>query len=174
MDSSRDKVIEVISKILELTSFAFTAEHKWVFMKVYLNSLDSSTFLYGEINNTTPRIPDSHENINPSQLADFLNRSYNNYSDNINLKYNFSLALKWYLDSLSLRYDVMKYISASISFESMLDSAVKDEGFLVDRDTFKQIRLKLEKVAENELREKILAEDLDSLLESIGNINRRS
>jgi hypothetical protein len=133
----RDQVIKVASKILELTSFALAAEHSWAYFKVYLDNPVSSTFVYSEINKTLPRIPDSHENVDPSNLGDFISRSWKNYNEETNLKYNFSLALKWYLDSLSVRYDVMKYISASIAFESILDAAIKDEGFILEKTRFR-------------------------------------
>src|SRR5207302_10049256 len=126
------------------------------------------------IKNTLPIVPTSHETIDASRLQHFLNKSYQNYNNEINTKYNFSAALKWYLDSTALRYDVMKYISASTAFESILDSSIRDEESIIDKKTFKTVVAKLEQILEQELRGKIESHDFDSLLISLENINRRS
>lgn len=69
----------------------------------------------------------SHNNIDDSRLRDFLNMTYNNYdTDLFNKKY--TTALAWYLDSLSLRYDVMRFISASTAFESILQAYHSEGG----------------------------------------------
>ena len=113
LEDIKQDVFKVINKVLELTSFALTTEHRWSYYKIF--HFDSSSqryeFAYSEAINQLPRPPESHNNIDDSRLRDFLNMTYNNYdTDLFNKKYNFSTALAWYLDSLSLRYDVMRFI----------------------------------------------------------------
>ncbi|MGC1931442.1 MAG: hypothetical protein WA667_20915 [Candidatus Nitrosopolaris sp.] len=143
-------------------------------MKIYSGEPSESSFAYSEIKNTLPRIPTSHETIDASRLQDFLNKSYQSYNDELNNKYNFSAALKWYLDSTSLRYDVMKYISASTAFESILDSYIGDEEYMIEKKTFKVVVAKLKQILEQELKGKIESHDFNLLLPSLGIINRLS
>jgi hypothetical protein len=169
-----EELMATISKVLELSSFALATEHTWSYLKIYSDDPSKSSFVYSEIKNTLPRIPTSHETIDASRLQDFMNKSYQSYNDELNNKYNFSAALKWYLDSAYLRYDVMKYISASTAFESILDSSIRDEEYIIDKKTFKMVVAKLKQILEQELRGKIESHDFDSLLISLENINRRS
>jgi hypothetical protein len=169
-----EKLMATISKVLELSSFALATEHTWSYLKIYSDDPSTSSFVYSEIKNTLPRIPTSHETIDSSRLQDFLNKAYKSYNDELNNKYNFSAALKWYLDSAALRYDVMKYISTSIAFESILDSSIRDEESIIDKKVFNTISAKLKQIVEEELRGKIESQEVDSLLKSLENINRRS
>jgi len=168
-----EELMTTISKVLELSSFALATEHTWSYLKIYSGDPSISSFVYSEIKNTLPIVPTSHETIDVSRLQHFLNKSYQNYNNEINTKYNFSAALRWYLDSTSLRYDVMKYISASTALESILDSSIRDEESIIDKKTFKTVVVKLEQILEQELRGKIESHDFDSLLASLENINRR-
>lgn len=170
----KENLMITIQKVLELSSLALATEHTWSYVKIYSGEPSEASFVYSEIKNTLPKIPTSHETIDASRLQDFLNKSYQNYNNEINSKYNFSAALKWYLDSTSLRYDVMKYISASTAFESILDSSVSDEESIIDKKTFKTVVAKLKQILEEELRGKIESHDLGSLLTSLEYINRRS
>jgi hypothetical protein len=173
-ENIKEELMIAIQKVLELSSLALATEHTWCYLKIYSGEPSESSFAYSEIKNTLPRIPTSHETIAASRLQDFLNKSYQSYNDELNNKYNFSAAQKWYLDSAYLRYDVMKYISASTAFETILDSFIKDEDSIIDKKTFKTVVTKLKQILEQELRGKIESHDFDSLLISLENINRRS
>jgi hypothetical protein len=59
------------------------------------------------------------------------------------------------------------------AFESILDSAVRDEESTVDEKTFKTAVVKLKQIIEQGLTGKIESQDIKSLLISLENINRR-
>jgi hypothetical protein len=143
LEDVKQKVFNVIRKVLELTSFGLTTEHRWSYYKIYSDDFSESQFAYSEYINQLPRLPNSHNNIYDSKLQEFLNLSYDNYTDELSRKYNFSLALGWYLDSLSLRYDVMQYISASIAFESILDGFSTENESILPKKDFDQLSKKL-------------------------------
>jgi hypothetical protein len=173
-ESIKEELMISIQKVLELSSLALATEHTWCYLKIYSGEPSESSFAYSEIKNTLPRIPTSHETIDASHLQDFLNKSYQIYDDELNNKYNFSAALKWYLDSTSLRYDIMKYISASTAFESILDRYIGDEEYIIEKQTFKVVVAKLKQTLEHELKGKIESQDFNLLSPSLENINRRS
>ena len=95
-------------------------DYNWVYYKVYLNEPNEKIFLFSEVIKRLPQIPEYHRMIDPNKINSFLTTAYHNYVDILNEKYNFSLALRWYLDSISTRIDVMRFISAAISFECIL------------------------------------------------------
>lgn len=164
------EITKVISKILDLTSFALTTEHKWCYYKVFKED-SHRQFIFSELVNTIPRLPNSHSNISDSHIEDFLNLCYRNYDDHLD-KYNFSFALKWYLDSLSLKYDVMQFISASIALETILAYSETNE-FILDKKVFKKLRKGFEKEIKDKLQEKVPTEDILSIICSLPNLNRR-
>jgi len=164
------EIAKVISKVLDLTSFALTTEHKWCYYKVFKED-NHRQFIFSELVNTIPRLPNSHNNISDSCIQDFLNLCYKNYDDHLD-KYNFSFALKWYLDSLSLKYDVMQFISASIALETILANSEASE-FIMDIKVFKKLRKDLGKVIKDNLQEKVPTEDILSIINSLSNLNRR-
>ena len=94
IEATKAKIFKVVDKILELTSFAVCTQLRWSYLSIFLNEFSDS-------------------------IADFLSKSYINYTDQLITKYNFAIALKWYLDSMGLRYEVIRFISASTSLESM-------------------------------------------------------
>ena len=174
LDDVKQTVFNIIKKVLELTSFALTTEHRWSYYKIYLNDFSSSQFAYSECINQLPRAPESHNNIADSRLEDFLNLSYNNYNTNkLNKKYNFSVALAWYLDSLSLKYEVTRYISASTALESILEVFSPDSGLILSRKDFEELSKKIIVTIKNELGDKVSQEDIESMKKSLPNINRR-
>jgi hypothetical protein len=134
-EAIKQKIFQVVWKILELTSFVLTCEHRWSYYKIFLTEVSESQFVYYESINRLPMLPNSHSNIDESRIEDFLSKAYSNFSDQLNLKYNFSLALRWYLDSVLLKYDVIKYISASISLESILEAFSTQNKSINDRMT---------------------------------------
>ena len=164
------EVTKVISKILDLTSFALTTEHKWCYYKVFKEDAHSKP-IFSELVNTIPKLPNSHSNISDSRIQDFLNLCYKHYDDHLD-KYNFSFVLKWYLDSLSLKYDVMQFISASIALETILAYSGAKE-FVIENKLFTKLRKELEKVIKDNLQGKVASVDIRSLLASLPNINRR-
>lgn len=119
-------------------------------------------------------LPNLQNNVEEWQIQDFLNKSYNNYTDQLNTKYNFTLALKWYLDSMALRYDVMKFISASTALESILDSFSTESESILPKKDFCELRKKINKVIENEVKTKVSQEEMESILQRLSDINRRS
>ena len=175
-EAMKKKIFKVVNKILELLSFALITQIRWSYYSVFLNEFSASQFIYCESTTRFPSIPNPHYVIEEHRLEEFLNKSYNNYTDQVNTKYNFSLALKWYLDSNSLKYDVMKFVSASTSLESILHSFSKDkesDTFLPD-EKFKILRKKIEPVIINEIENQMPSEDVNSMLNKISDINRRS
>lgn len=173
-EATKQEIFKVIEKVLDLTSFALTSEHRWSYYKIYQNQFLDSQFMYYESISRLPKLPNSHNNISESRIGDFLNKSYYRYTDQLNTKYNFSLALGWYLDSVSLRYDVMKYISASTALESILDAFSTESELILSKKDFDELRKKIEAIIENEIGEKIPPEDLELMLSHLPNINRRS
>lgn len=173
IEATKKKLLKVINKILELTSFALSTEHRWSYYKIYLKEFSDQQFIYSESISRLPVTPNTHNNVEEGQLEDFLSKSYNNYSDHLNSKYNFTLALKWYLDSMALKYDVMKFISASTSLESILNSFATESEAILPRKDFRELRMKIEKVIENELRTRVRPEDLKSMIARLSDINRR-
>jgi hypothetical protein len=114
-------------------------------------------------------------NIDDSRLQDFLNLTYNNYdADLFNKKYNFSIALAWYLDSLSLRYDVMRFISASTAFESILHAYHGKGGLIMPKNVFKVLNERIADVIKYEAENKISQEDLDRMVRAIPCINEHN
>lgn len=141
-----------------------------------LDEFSASQFLYCESETRLPSAPNPHYIIEEHRLEEFLNKSYNNYTDRLNTKYNFSLALKWYLDSNSLRIDVMKFVSASTSLESISDSFSKDKEIdtFWPNEKFRILRKKIEPVIINEIENQMPSENVKSMLNKISYINRRS
>jgi hypothetical protein len=164
------EITKVISKILDLTSFALTTEHKWCYYKVFKDDTHRQ-FIFSKLVNTIPKLPNSHNNISDSCIQDFLNLCYRNYDDHLET-YNFSFALKWYLDSLSLKYDVMQFISASIALETILAYSEADQ-FILDGKTFKKLRKSLAKEINDNLQEQVPKEDILSIVGSLSQLNRR-
>jgi hypothetical protein len=164
LEATKKKIFKVIDKVLELTSFALCTEHRWSYYKIYLNEFSDSQFIYYESVSRLPILPNSHNNINESKIGDFLNKSYNNYTDQLNTKYNFTLSLKWYLDSMALKYDVMKFISASTSLESILDSFSTESEAILGKKDFCELRKEIGTVIENEVKTKVPLEDMESML----------
>jgi uncharacterized protein YutE (UPF0331/DUF86 family) len=161
-----------MSKVTDLTSFALTTEHKWSYYKVFQDSF-SGAFIFSEIVRIIPLIPNSHTNIDEASLQRFLNLTYKNYNNELIEKYNFHLALKWYLDSVSLKYDVMQYISAAISLESILSKYSGENGLIIDKGKFRKLKTKLEKVIRNEIEGTISNYDIQFMYNSLQKINRR-
>lgn len=174
LEATREKIFKAVDKILELTSFALCTEHRWSYYKIYLNEFSDSQFIYYESESRLPILPNSHNNINESKIGDFLNKSYNNYTDQLNAKYNFTLALKWYLDSMALKYDVMKFISASTSLESILDSFSTESEAILPKKNFCELRKKIVMIIENEVKTRVPQGDMESMLHRLSDINRRS
>jgi hypothetical protein len=115
-----------------------------------------------------------HIILEDRRIEEFINKSYINYTDQLNRKYNFTLALKWYLDSNSLRYDVMQFVSASTSLESILGSfSAENEPFLPSQE-FNRIRKKIVPIIRSEIGDQIPSADIESMLKRISEINRRS
>jgi hypothetical protein len=130
--------------------------------------------IYYESKSRLPFTPNPHYIIEEHRLTEFLNKSYYNYTELLNKKYNFTLALKWYLDSNALRYEVMKFISASTSLESILDSFSTESEAVLPSAVFKKVRNKIEPIIRNEIGNQIPLEDIGSMLQLIPDINRRS
>jgi hypothetical protein len=167
-----EDITNVMTKVLDLTSFALTTEHKWSYYKVFQDDF-SGPFVYSEIVRIIPVIPNSHSNVDDASLQQFLNLCYKNYNNELIEKYNFRLALKWYLDSVSLKYDVMQYISAAISLESLLSIYSEENGLILDKGTFRKLKTKLEKVIRNEIEGVIPIQDIQFMCNSLQTINRR-
>jgi hypothetical protein len=121
-EATKKKIFNVVDKFLELASFALCTEIRWSHYFVFLNEFSNSDYIYYESVNRSPTSPNPHNIIEVQRISEFLNKSYVSYNDQLSTKYNFTIALKWYLDSNALRYEVMKFISASTSLESILDS----------------------------------------------------
>jgi hypothetical protein len=167
-----EDVKHVMSKVLNLTSFALTTEHKWSYYKVFQDTF-SGPFIFSEIVRIIPVIPNSHANVDDASLQLFLNLCYKNYNNELIERYNFPLALKWYLDSVSLKYDVMQYISAAISLESILSKYSDENGLILERAKFRKLKTKLEKVIRNETEGATSSHDIQFMCNSLQNINRR-
>ena len=159
---------------MELTSLALGTEIRWSYYSVFLNEFSYSQLLFYESESRLPITPNSHYIIEESRITEFLSKSYNNYTDQLNTKYNFSTALKWYLDSMALRYEVMKFISASTSLESILDSFSTESEKVLPKEEFNEIRKKIELIIRNEIENRIPPEDMESILQRIPDINRTS
>lgn len=129
--------------------------------------------MYSECVNRLPRLPASHNNINDSRLGEFLRKSYNNYTAEFDTRYNFSLALKWYLDSISLRDDVMRFISASTSFESILDGFSTESGQILPKKEFKELKDVLSATIQNNIGAGTPLEDVETMVNRLADINRR-
>ena len=172
----KKKIFEVVNKILELASFALITQIRWSYYSVFLNEFSASQFIYCESATRLPSTPNPHYVIEEHRLEEFLNKSYNNYTERLNTKYNFSLALKWYLDSNSLRLDVMKFVSASTSLESILDSFSKDKesDTFLPNERFRILRKKIEPVIINEIENQMESEDAKLMLNKVSDIDRRS
>lgn len=174
LDATKEKIFKVVNKILELTSFALCTEIRWSYYSVSLNEFSASQLTYYESESRLPFTPNPHYIIEEHRITEFLNKSYNNYTDQLNTKYNFSIALKWLLDSNALRYEVMKFISASTSLESILDSFSTESEKVLPKEKFNEIRKKIELIIKNEIGKQIPPEDVESILQRIPEINRRS
>jgi hypothetical protein len=174
LEDTKQHVLNVVGKVLDLTSFALMTEHRWSYYKIFYfdDSSQRFEFAYSEAINQLPRPPESHNNIDDSSLQDFLNLTYNNYNvDLLNEKYNFSVALAWYLDSLSLRYEVMRFISASTAFESILQAYHGEGGLIMPKNIFKLLSEKIATVINKEAENTILQEDVDQMVRAIPRIN---
>jgi hypothetical protein len=174
LEATKEKIFKVVDKVLELTSFALCTEIQWSYYSVSLNEFSASQLIYYESKSRLPFTPNPHYIIEEHRLTEFLNKSYYNYTELLNKKYNFTLALKWYLDSNALRYEVMKFISASTSLESILDSFSTESEAVLPSAVFKKIRNKIEPIIRNEIGNQIPLEDIGSMLQLIPDINRRS
>lgn len=174
IEVTKEKIFKVVDKILELASFALCTEIRWSYYSVFLNEFSGSQLAFYESESRLPITPYSHFNIEEHRLTEFLNKSYNNYTDQLNTKYNFTLALKWYLDSMGWRYEVMKFISASTSLESILDSFSAESEKVLPKEEFNEIRKKIELIISNEIENRIPPEDMESILQRIPEINRKS
>lgn len=174
IEATKEKLFKVVNRILELASFALRVELRWSYYTVFLNEFSDSQFIYYESISRLPVIPNTNYNVEESRIGEFINRSYDNYSDQLNEKYNFTLALKWYLDSMTSRYEVMRFISASTSLESILDSFSTESESVLPKKEFKELRNKLEFLVETEIGNKIPSDDLETMLKRIAEINRRS
>lgn len=174
IEATLEKTLRVIDKILELAGFALCTELRWSRYSIFLNEFSDSQFLYYGAESRLPINPDAHYNIEETRIADFLSKSYNNYSDQLNVKYNFTLALKWYLDSMTSRYEVMRFISASTSLESILDSFSPGSESFVPKNEFNELREKIKSLIKNEIGSVITPDDLELMLKRISDINRRS
>lgn len=131
--------------------------------------------IYYESESRLPFTPNPHYIVEEHRITEFLNKSYNNtYTDQLNTKYSFSIALKWLLDSNALRYEVMKFISASTSLESILDSFSTESEKILPKEKFNDIGKKIELIIKNEIENQIPPEDVESILQRIPEINRRS
>ena len=113
-------IINTILKILEILSLAKFNLIQWVYLTIYLKN-SKPIFLYSEINKLLPHIPNSLNFVPDNELQNFLNQSYQNYKENVNFKYNFSLSLHWFLESLSLKPSIINLINASTGFEAILN-----------------------------------------------------
>jgi hypothetical protein len=173
-DPLRKGVYNEVERVLQLSSFALTTEQRWSFCKVYVDEFAGSNFLYSECFNRQPKLPDSHNNVDNSRLAEFLTKSYNNYSDELNTKYNFAVVLQWYLDSFSLRNDVFRFISATTALESILDTYSTESGQILTTDQFKDLKNTLATTIRNKLGEQVQQEDIDLIVNRLADINRRS
>jgi hypothetical protein len=174
LEATKEKIFKVVDKVLELTSFALCTEIQWSYYSVSLNEFSASQLIYYESKSRLPFTPNPHYIIEEHRLTEFLNKSYYNYTELLNKKYNFTLALKWYLDSNALRYEVMKFISASTSLESILDSFSTESEAVLPSAVFKKVRNKIEPIIRNEIGNQIPLEDIGSMLQLIPDINRRS
>jgi hypothetical protein len=174
IEVTKEKIFKVVDKVLELTSFALCTEIRWSYYSVFLNEFSGSQLAFYESQSRLPITPNPHYNIKDNRITEFLNKSYNNYTDQLITKYNFSVALKWYLDSMALRYEVMKFISASTSLESILDSFSTESETVLPKEKFNEIGKKIEPIIKNEIGNQIPAEDVESILLRISEINRRS
>ena len=173
--ATKEKIFKVVDRILELTSFALCTEIRWSYYSVFLNEFSASNLTFYESESRLPFTPNPHYIVEEHRITEFLNKSYNNtYTDQLNTKYNFSIALKWLLDSNALRYEVMKFISASTSLESILDSFSTESEKILPKKKFDDIRKKIEQIIKNEIANQIPPEDVESILQRIPEINRRS
>jgi hypothetical protein len=174
LEFTKQTVLKVIRNVLELTSFALTTEHRWSYFKIYLiDSHGELEFAYSECINQLPRPAESHNNIAYSRLQEFLDSSYNNYNpDELNKKYNFHRALLWYLDSISLRYEVMRYISASTALESILAAFNSDSEEIISKKQFRDLSRKIKNTINDELSGKISQQKIEMMLKKLPNINR--
>ena len=75
---------------------------------------------------------------------------------------------------MGLRYEVMRFISASTSLESILDSFSIESEVVLPKKEFNELRKKIKSLIENEIGNVLQPDDLESLLKRIPEINRRS
>lgn len=68
----------------------------------------------------------------------------------------------------------MKFISASTSLESILDSFSTESEKILPKKKFDDIRKKIEQIIKNEIANQIPPEGVESILQRIPEINRRS
>lgn len=173
LENKKILAFQVLSKLLDLTSFALNTEHRCSHYKIYFDDLNESKFAYSECINRLPRLPDSHNNIDDTRLQDFLNLTYESINEEIENRYSFSLALKWYLDSVSLRYDIMQFISAYIALESLLGTLSEKDESILGKSNFDKLYKKFEGIMATDLRGVITDEDFESMLRALSNINWR-
>lgn len=177
LEDTKQLVLNVIAKVLDLTSFVLTTEHRWSYYKIFYfdDSSQRFEFVNSEAINQLSRSPESHNNIDDSSIQDFLNLTYNNYNvDLLNEKYSFAIAFAWYLDSLSLRYEVMRFISASTAFESILQAYHGEGGLIMPKNAFKLLSEKIGAMIKKEAGNKILQEEIDQMVRAIPRINERN
>jgi len=92
------------------------------------DSTNGSSLLYLELLSPKTKSPYSIGLANTASYSHFITSAWNGYSEDIDKKYGFTLALEWYLDSWSSSILESQFLSAATCLEMLMNKFHSDKN----------------------------------------------
>lgn len=176
----RDKAKSIINDFLKITSLAQTVWHSMVSFEIYQKKKDEDEFkrLFLEVLSPKTKSPRMIGLTNQAYSSIFIKTTWKGYTQELENKYGFGLALEWYLDSWSSSVLESKYLSATTCLELLMDKfhLAQNTAILLSDDDFNQFQPFVKSKAREKLHEMNIASEIRSgIYDKLGNgLNYRS
>ena len=140
LENIKTSSLEFIRNFLKISSLAQTVYHDIAMFTIYEknDSTDGYSLLYLELFDPKTKSPYSIGLANTVSYSHFIKSAWSGYSEDVDKKFGFTLALEWYLDSWSSSILESRFLSASTCLEMLMDkfhSNSKSE-FILPKEIF--------------------------------------
>lgn len=131
-DSKLDDIIgesvNVVNNFLKITSLSQTVWHEWAFFIVYEKKDNSEEYgqIYRQLKSPKGKTPAFRQLYFDS--SSFISTAWQGYSEDLEDKYGFSLALEWYIESNAGEILETKFLNAATCLELLMDKFHKQRG----------------------------------------------
>lgn len=176
----REKAKKIVVDFLKITSLSQTVWHSMVSFEIYQKKEGEKKFsrIFLELLHTKTKSPLMLGLTNKAHSSIFIKTAWEGYTQELEDKYGFGIALEWYLDSWSSSVLESQYLSATTCLELLMDKfhTQNNTEFLLTDDVFKEFQESVKNVSRGIMRSIGIEKEIRaSMYDKFGKgLNRRS